>query len=253
MAEIGLGDELMVSGLCRVAQQTDPRKVRVQYEKGKRRWCELWDGNPRIATWKEEGDFQILEPRQNYLRPYCEAKTERQWTWKEYHPPHGEIYFYPWEKAFGDVNRGHVVLAPWLKAGASPNKQWGERRWQELARLLGENGLKLLTMGPGQPRITSKHINCSIRQAAAVIETARAVVTHEGAIHHIAAALGTPAVVIRGGYIGPRVTGYDGQVDFFGDDGLGCGMRVPCAHCAAAMAAITPEAVAEKTLKVTRD
>lgn len=37
-------------------------------------------------------------------------------------------------------------------------------------------------------------------------------ISTEGGIHHIAAAVGTPAVVICGGFIRPEWTGYDGQV-----------------------------------------
>lgn len=243
----GIGDELMVAGLCRVAQQTDPRKVRIKYEKGRPRWCDLWTHNPRIAEIDEEGDFQILEPRSNYLRPYCSRKTQTQWDWKAYRPPVGEIYFKPWETAFGRINGGHIVLEPFLKGGASPNKQWGWERWDALARMISNRGHTLVTIGGNEHKrlACSSHIPTSIRQAAAVIASARAVVVPEGALHHIAAAVGTPAVVIYGGYISPASTGYDGQQSLFTGGGLGCGMRVACEHCRDSMAAITPEMVTE--------
>lgn len=248
MANVGIGDELIVTGQARMMQQTDSRKVRVQYEKGKRRWCPLWDNNPRLAKHDEVGDFQILEPRNDYLRPYCAKKTPERWTWKAYRPPQGEVYFHSFEKAFGYVNTGYVVLGPNLKAGASPNKQWGHERWELLSRMIAAIGLKPITIGAtGQKRLTgSNHVETTIRQAAALIERARAVVTNEGALHHIASAVGTPAVVIYGGYISPAVTGYDGQRSLFVGDDLGCGMRVPCKHCEAAMAKITPKMVLDQ-------
>jgi len=252
---VGLGDEMMVTGLAREAQARDPRKVRIQYEKGKRRWCPLWDNNPRIAKHEEQGDFQVLEPRTDYIRPYCSSKTDRQWTWKPYQPPPGEVYFAHWETAFGNLNPNLIVIGPALKIGASPNKQWGHDRWAALTRLLTGTG-KMVQMGTTHPQNSLPAVaflQTEVRQAAAVIARARLVICSEGALHHIAAAVGTPAVVIYGGYISPKVTGYEGQVALFrGGDGLGCGMRVDCTHCATAMASITPEEVADAALGAMR-
>lgn len=242
---MGIGDELMVTGMAREAQRRDPRKVRILYEK-KQRWHPIWDNNPRIAKPEEKGDFQILKPRQDYLRPYCSMKTPEQWTWKAYRPPVGEIYFAFHEKPFGNLHAGAIVFANTLKRGASPNKQWGRDRWESLAIKMAKHG-RLISMGEERIELLAgvEFVQTSIRQAAAVVASARLVICGEGAMHHIAAAVGTPAVVIYGGYISPECTGYDGQVAFFRGGGLGCGMRVPCQHCADAMASITPEEVYE--------
>lgn len=242
----------MCTGVAKVMQQTDPRKVRIQYEKGKRRWCDLWGGNPRIAAHDEVGDFQILEPRSNYLRPYCSAKTQERWTWLPYRPPVGEIYFRAFENAFGQLHGGTVVVEPDVKAGASPNKQWGNDRWQRFAVLAHARGVKLTQIGRTQGNLLpgARFVQTNIREAAALVAHSRAVVTGEGALHHIAAAVGTPAVVIYGGYIGPNVTGYDGQASLFTGGGLGCGMRIRCKHCDEAMAKITPEMVFGKLMDV---
>lgn len=241
---MGIGDEVMVTGIVREMYARDRRKVRIVYEKGNR-WSEIWDNNPKIARMEERGDFQILRPRTNYLRPYCAEKTERQWRWKEYRPPVGEINLARHERAFGELHAGAIVLAQHVKRGASTNKQWGRDRWERLAILLAGSG-RLIQMGEEQPAPLAgvEFVRTTIRQAAGVISRARLVVCSEGATHHIAAALGAPTIVIFGGYISPRVTGYEGQVSFFRGEDLGCGMRVPCEHCAEAMAAITPEEVA---------
>jgi ADP-heptose:LPS heptosyltransferase len=79
------------------------------------------------------------------------------------------------------------------------------------------------------------------------------VISAEGGLHHCAAALGVPAVVIRGGFIGPRVTGYAGQVDLFVESAewpLGCGVRSGCPHCAAAMESINRTMVAAALRKL---
>jgi hypothetical protein len=131
---MGWGDELMVTGHARVMQQSDPRKVRVVYEKG--RFHEAWLNNPRIAQKGEQGDFQELVARVDYLRPYMEKKGAHQWTWKRYRPPAGELYFSAEEQAFGAQYPGRVILEPNIKPGASPNKDWGWIRWNKLAFLL---------------------------------------------------------------------------------------------------------------------
>lgn len=247
---MGWGDELMVTGQARVMQERDPRKVRIVYER--RRWHEAFDHNPRIARPEEQGDFQVLEPRRDWLRPYCVQKRVDRWIWRKYEPPAGELYFTEAELDFGERHAGRVIVQPHLKAGASPNKQWGWINWNKLAWLAREKlGVTVTQIGSGTVPVIdgAEHIGTAgMRLAAAMIARARAVVASEGGLHHVAAAVGTPAVVIYGGYISPAVTGYPEQKAFFGTSAkypLGCGNRQECDHCRQAMASISPEAVFE--------
>lgn len=249
---MGIGDELIVTGQARVMQQTDPRKVRIVYEKP--RWFDVWFNNPRIAVPGEEGDFQELRPRENYLRPYMAAKTPQKWTWKEWRPPPGEIYLTQREREYGRLHAGRFVFEPSIKVGASPNKQWGWEKWVELAEMARAEGITVTQLGPSGIRLLPGAEHCetkTFREAAAVLETATAVVTHEGAMHHACAALGTKAIVLYGGFISPAVTGYDEQVNLFTGDGLGCGMRIPCACCRQAMDEIQPQMVFENLMQIT--
>lgn len=246
---MGWGDDVMVTGQARVMQQTDPRPVRVLYERANR-WPEVYDHNPRIVRPDALGDFQILHPRVDYLRPYTAEKGRMQWRWKAYQPPVGELYFSPDELAFGARHAGRVIIEPHIKGGASPNKQWGWVRWNKLAWLLGQRGIRVTQLGPpGTPLLENAEFiaTSSLRLAAAVLAQAQAAVLPEGGLHHTAAVFGIPAVVIYGGFISPEVTGYAGQHALFVKDDkhpLGCGMRVDCPHCKAAMGSIKPEAVA---------
>lgn len=247
---MGWGDELMVTGQARVMQQTDPRRVQVLYERP--RWFDAYDHNPRLARPDETGDFQVLRPRQNWLRPYIEAKTDQQWVWKPYQAPRGELYFSPAERAFGERHAGRVIIEPHLKPGASPNKQWGWLRWNKLAWLLRNRGITVTQMGPaGTTLLEGVDFiqTASLRMAAAVMSVARAALLPEGGLHHTAAVFGVPAVVIYGGFISPAVTGYAGQASLFSNSErypLGCGMRVRCPHCQDAMSSIDPAAVADQ-------
>lgn len=209
----------------------------------------MWEGNPRIARLDEEGDFQAVTNGSG-ARPYVDYQktTPDQFFYREdFISEPGEIYLSASERALASQTAGAIVLEPTIKVRASPNKQWGIGKWHQLARSLKD--LPLVQLGPPGTWIAARNVRhvvtLSPRQAAGALSGARAAILHEGFLHHAAAALGVRAIVIRGGFIGPRVTGYPGQVDFFDGDGLGCGMRQHCSHCRAAMEAIRPEAVAE--------
>ncbi len=249
---MGWGDELMVTGHARLMQRTDPRKVRVVYERP--RFHEAWLNNPRIAGKTEKGDFQEFVARIQGLRPYMTAKGDDQYLWKPYGPPPGEIYFTPEEQRYGELYRDRVVIEPHIKSGASPNKDWGWDNWVTLAGLLLVEGVQVAQLGTdglrsvkGIERIRSP----SMRAAAAVLANALAAVLPEGGLHHVCAAVRTPAVVIFGGYIAPEVTGYPGHVNIFTggtDYPLGCGMRSPCLHCHDSLAQIHPAYVFDQLM-----
>ena len=107
-------------------------------------------------------------------------------------------------------------------------------------------GLRVTQLGPmGTPLLDSaEHIvTGTFRRAAAVISAARACVLPEGGLHHAAAALGVPAVVVFGGFTPIELTGYPGHVNIGASLGEACGMRQPCDHCQKWMAKIAPVAV----------
>lgn len=241
---MGWGDELMLTGQAKLMQRRDPRRVRIEY--GSPRWHEAWNNNPRLAAMDERGDFQVLEGRPAGLRAYIQAKKTGRWIWRRHQPEPGELYFNAEEAAFGARYAGRLVIEPTLKPGASPNKQWGWENWQSLADQLQARGLMPTQLGPvGTPRLEGVEFiqTGSMRLAAAVLSTAHVAVLPEGGMHHVAAAVGTPAVVIFGGYISPEVTGYAAHRNLFTphrEHPIGCGFRTACPHCARAMAAITP-------------
>ena len=242
---MGFGDELLVTGHCRLLQQSDPRKIRLDY--GKKLWSEVFDHNPRIAHGRDR-DCQIYRPRPNGLRPYCKAKSDIRWTWTDYKPPIGELYFQPDEKALAARYKLDVVIEPNIKGRASPNKAWPIDRWRRLVELMRADGIVPVQLGPRGTRTLAgvKLIDTThFRRACAVLSRARAAVVHEGGLHHAAAAVNVRAVVIYGGYISPQQTGYDLHTNIF-TGGEPCGMRTPCKHCEQAMAKITPEQVFEE-------
>ena len=143
-----------------------------------------------------------------------------------------------------------MILEPRLKPAASPNKDWGWQRWAELARRLDRHGLRVAQFGgpSTRPLPGAEVIACaSFREACAVLSRARLAVLPEGGLHHAAAALGTPAIVIFGGFISPRQTGYLHQLNLF-TGGAPCGMRKRCRHCEQAMRRIEVDEVVARSL-----
>lgn len=251
---IGWGDELIVTGQARLLQAASRKKVLVRDRNGAERHHEAWANNPRIIGRNEA--YSVAHELVNGpgVRPYIAAKSQTRWSWREWECPVGEIYFSDSELAAAATFPAAVVIEPNNKQKASPNKDWGRERWQRLADLMARKGIEPVQLGPAGTQVLrgSRLVPTpSVRIAAVALSVARAVVLPEGGLHHTAAALGVPSVVIFGGYISPRQTGYATQTNLF-TGGTACGMRVPCEHCAAAMAAIRPEEVFERLTDVLR-
>ena len=210
-------------------------------------WSQAWDGNPRLAKPDEKGDFQLLYARSldTNMRGYHTAKTPERWSYNlDYRPELGEIYLTPAERDFGQRYAGRIIVEPHIKPGASPNKQWSWVRWNKLAWLMQRSGLRVTQLGPiGTALLDGAELvpTSTFRQAAAVITGAQACVLPEGGSHHAAAAVGTPAVVIFGGFTPVELTGYPLHTNIGASLGDACGMRTPCPHCAAWNARIVPE------------
>jgi hypothetical protein len=249
---MGWGDEIMVTAQARRLQERDPRKVAVIGADHRQRWSAIWEGNPRIVRPGELRSLAGVQLLRNGpgARPYLDyarfnnRDRSAALVFTQFRAEPGEIYLSAAEAELGRQARGAVILEPSIKLGASPNKAWGWARWQRLAELLRD--LRLVQIGPAGTRslLGVELIETrDFRQACGVLSGAALLIAPEGGLHHAAAALGIPAVVIFGGFISPATTGYEGHVNLFSAD-QACGMRAPCAHCAEAMGRIVPEEVA---------
>lgn len=246
---MGWGDELMAAGDARRMMRHDPRRVEIVDRGGCRRQNALWHNNPRIARPGEVGNFQRLVNGPG-ARPYHTEKQPQRWRFNlNYRATPAEIVFSPAERELGAANAGRLIFEPHVKDKASPNKQWGWVRWSKLCLLARERGHRVTQLGPaGIPLLdgADQVVTHSFREACAVLATAQAAVLPEGGLHHAAAAVGLPAVVIFGGFTPVEVTGYDGHVNLGAQGEDACGMRIRCTHCESWMARITPEKVLDE-------
>lgn len=243
----------MVTGAVRRLQERDRRRVRVLDKRGRARWSPVWDHNPQFAPPGWKGKVQTITNGPG-CRPYIRAETARRWLWREWICPVGEIVLSPLECDFGSERAGGVILEPNLSPKASPNKDWGWHRWTQASWLLQQRGHTVTQIGPRGTRLLpgAQLVETSdFREACAVLAWAHLAILPEGGLHHAAAALGVPSIVIFGGYISPRQTGYAHQVNLYRDEEP-CGMRVPCDHCASAMKSIETEQVVSHALTLIR-
>lgn len=240
-----MGDELMAAGEAAALRGSRAERVGILDAKGQRRWHEVWDLCPDVAPPSEA--TPLLLRNAGNARPYIDysRSTPKRWCWQAYTPKPARLALPRDLVAFAQPWAGSVVIEPNMKAKASPAKDWGWDRWQQLVALRPD--VKWLQLGMSTARLLRGVRHCNTRSfahALAVLSVARAAVLQEGGLHHGAAAVGCPAVVIFGGFIAPWVTGYPSQVNLF-TGGEPCGWRRVCPHCAEAMAKIPPQLVAQ--------
>lgn len=228
----------MATWLARKARAEHGRPVCFIDRADRPRWHPLWQGNPNI-TRIDRGAHLVRECPGH--RHYIVDKTPTAWRWRRVPDREPGDLFLPSEAA----PRGgpFVYIEPNTKPGASPNKVWPFGNYQAVIDALP--AVRFIQCGPGRVLKRCEHINtATVLQALQVLAHASLYVGPEGGMHHAAAALRVPAVVIFGGYIAPDVTGYRGHVNLYAG-GEPCGMRTPCRHCADAMASITVDRVSE--------
>ena len=250
---MGLGDEIMVSALARRARresQSD-RRVVVHDRLGRPRWSNVWLHNPDFVQPTESEPRALVVTDGPGHRRYIKGKTALKWEWQSWNAEPGRIMLSADEQALAALQARRVIVEPHIKAKASPNKDWGWFQWTKFQRLASDAGIRLTQLGDHGRLLTGVDYiyTATPRDAFAIISTAKAVVTTEGALHHAAAAFGTPSVVIFGGYISPEITGYAGHANLYAG-GEPCGMRYKCEHCSKAMADITPELVFQKLMEI---
>lgn len=251
-----MGDEILAAGQAQRLFDQTGLKVAILDRRNHVRWHELWKGNPAIATPEEiEAGLSPFEQIHNGegCRPYIQypftAQRGMKFTDWRARDHVGRIYLTADEVARGQWLREEIgpfyILKPDVKPATTPNKSWGLDKFAAVVKQLPEVQF-VRTHGsdcapfPGIRNIHTKHF----RDACGFLAASDGYVGTEGGYHHAAAALGKPGVVIFGGFISPKTTGYDTHVNLC-DKGPGspCGRWRPCGHCRAAMDGITVDQV----------
>ncbi len=255
---MGWGDEIVASGLARGARK---RGHRIAFGfGGKIRWTpqahQIFKNNPNVAPPGSERGLGELR-----WIPHCAGSRLNtagivqggtRWKWNPFRPPPGEIFFDGDELSYGASHGdGFVVLEPRTKACWNGNKQWPIERHKQVAAELGRRGFRVVQFSGDAPPVEGCGeviATPSFRKALAVLSHAALYIGAEGGTHHGAAAVGTKAVVIFGGWPDPKSSGYDSHRNLAAPD-AGCGTVKACDHCLKALARITVDEVVNAAME----
>lgn len=246
---IGFGDNILASGMARGAAARGKRiafgdRTSIIWDHNS---AEIFQYNPNIAPPGSEGsrDIEWVEfYRGNRIYNSYDADNKR-WIWNyDFRPIPGEITFSQQELLYASqFGSGFILIEPHVpkwKVGVI-NKQWPVGNYTQIAGIFSNRHREVCQfrygMGGSQIPFTRKIVVANFRQALAVLARAALYVGPEGGLHHAAAALGVPAVVIFGGWVPPEVLGYEMHTNL--SYGKACGLLTPCLHCADAMNHIT--------------
>lgn len=234
---MGAGDWLMATSRVKTLYAQTKLPVIIVGRDGRTVWHEVFDHNPKIIRRPTPNSVMGRLVDGPGARPYIAGKTPTHWLWKKWAISPGEIFLTEAEKLFAEPYRGKVLIEPNIKGTVAGNKAWIAERWWQLAATrtdfiqVGPVGVERI---PGVPWVRTD----TFRLACAVLAVCKGFVGTEGGLHHAAAAVGTPAVVLYGGFISPDITGYPTHRNLF-TGGKACGSRLFCQHCRDAMKAIT--------------
>lgn len=254
----GYGDELMAAGHAQTVYDRDPSmRVAICNLKGRPRWDPLWDGNPVIARPDAVFAGEPVHRIHNAIgcRPYIQYPFTHAIGWKftawRARDHRGRLYLDPRELDRGARTQerfgSFVVIEPSPIAASNPNKAWPADYFAQLVLLCPD--VTFVQIAHPEARLLFHVVPVPVatfRDACGILQYAAAYVGPEGGLHHAAAALSVPAVVIFGGCCSVDTTGYPEHTNL-ADRGpeTPCGRWRRCDHCARAMRAITPATVAE--------
>lgn len=248
---MGIGDWLLATSDARYHYQKHGVPVVFAHPKTNRpQWSEVFRGNPKILKDPYPGQRCVVDRshgggKRPYHHGYDGERLKFEWNYN-YKAEPGEVFLTPEEKRLGIP--GCVIVEPHTKdAALSKNKAWPWERWQELVRSID---LPWVQLGEGKGLDgVSRGVTKTFREAMGWIYSASLVVTTDGALHHAAAALGKPAVVLWGGLAPPQVLGYDFHKNLC-HASYWCGFNKPCDHCRDEMNKITVDEVREAILEM---
>jgi ADP-heptose:LPS heptosyltransferase len=141
-----------------------------------------------------------------------------------------------------------TVLINRHASGWTPNMTWPEHYWDELTDQLSRRAT-VIQIGVGEGKlhrgVAVDLRGTGIRELVASIAAGDLHVGPVSGPTHIAAAVGTPAVAIFGGYQHPCNTGYRGHINLYSPvvPCAPCWLNTECPHQRVCLSRITPAAV----------
>jgi len=262
----GFGDHLMLSAVIEgIKAECPDRRIMVAASH-----TELFRGNPHVEEILFEGhlkkwDRPLLErfihtrfrsPQERYLQVsghLIDDMYSRVGLPLRERPRKPRIYLDAAEEAFRaeEIERlphPRVAIVTYGKGTVRlPNKIYPPDQWDELAVGLRRSLPSLLHLGSSKegPLSPGAHDfrDIGYRNTAAVLKRCDLLITHVSGIMHLAAAVGTRALVLYGAAEHPAISGYPWNRNLYVPIECGpCWMEQPCSHHSC-MRQLTPDRV----------
>jgi len=244
---MGVGDWILASADARELHEKNGLKaVFAKPDHSEHYWHEIFDGVSFIERHPKDGQAYNVICNYQGNRPYFLGCKHHKVQWNpEFKARPGMIVLSQDERAYAlSVKAPLVVVEPNVdtKYSYAVNKDWGFAKWQTLVSR--NKHIPWVQFDYGSKRLAGvRHVQTTFRQACAVLDRALFLVATDGGLHHAAAALGKPAVVLWGGFVGPDLLGYGTHSNMRAKGVESCGQMKFCGHCRRAMKALTVEEV----------
>lgn len=251
---IGIGDWLIASAQARETYKKNGKKcVFIDSVKKETYWSEVFANNPYIERYPVEGGHYNLIPNHPANRPYIRDALPERIVWNTlFKVVAGDVFLSEDERSWVPVEQPYVLVEPNVKQKwlFSENKNWGFGKWQMIVDrnphipwvqpiYEGSRGLR------GVKGVRTE----TYRKGFALLAKASLFMGTDGALHHAAAALKVPAIVVWGHFTSPKILGYDDQMNIW--KGLGpCGSLNICKECQRVMKSISVAEVEARLMKV---
>ncbi len=241
---MGYGDEIMATGIAKRLYLKTGKKV--AFGKGKiiknAITQEIFLNNPKIAS-TVDLPHVVWEPFFVGSRSYMKQVKGNRIYWNyDFKAEPGEFFFE--NETYLLPPKPFILLEPHTKQTVSAdNKQWPLEYFQEVINKL-KNDIEIIQPDYGKPILSgvTPFRTTRFRHLVYLLNSAKTFISLEGGVHHAAAAVGLPGVVIWGGYVPPSITGYLLHKNIVEATEF-CGSLTSCSHCKKALEKISPEEV----------
>ena len=271
---MGYGDDLMITTHAMEIKKKYPdRQILIGNIKQKKAYHSIiYDNNPYISDCRKvdlNKPIHIIDYHEGN-RPYIDYKKSiaaDKYVWnKNFKPTPGKLYFTKEEKLQAEeiINKAQNF---WKKKNniiskkiifiettstkvddyqygiKHKNKDWGYKNWNNLISKLKNKYLIIQSTHEKSKKIDGifSQTKIDFRIACAVMNRCDLYIGPEGGFGHVAAALNKKAVIYFGGWVSPKVIGYDFHYNiYFSHEESPCGeFKRLCKHCEMARNSIT--------------
>jgi hypothetical protein len=213
----GLGDELMLTAIAREARAAgQPLHILTAMP-------ELWRNNSDAASVNVDLNRWLYAKRRGWIQSSITHlvydTTSRGRHIAQQMAGHVAVNLRNnWRPVIADIAsvpnsaRDRIVVQNSCRGAryASTTKEWSQSKWDELLEKLTQ--FEIIHLGtardPALPGVIDLRGRTTLREAAGYLAGARLFIGLESGLMHVAAAVGTPSIIVYGGRTEPAQTGY---------------------------------------------